>query len=76
LSEEKAWALPTFHASTATDNASWEIFSNKQIEMVSATNAWKLKLPAEGELTQDIKDELEMFVCLKYCPKAAQITWF
>ena len=33
-----------------------------------------LKLPVEGDLTQEVKDELEKFVCLKYCPKGVHIT--
>ena len=32
-----------------------------------------LKLPVEGDLTQEVKDELEKFVCLKYCPKGIRI---
>ena len=33
-----------------------------------------LKLPVEGDLTQEVKDALEKFVCLKYCPKGVRIT--
>ena len=33
-----------------------------------------LKLPVEGDLAQEVKDELEQFVCLKYCPKGVRIT--
>ena len=32
-----------------------------------------LKLPVEGDLAQEVKDELEKFVCLKYCPKGVRI---
>ena len=33
-----------------------------------------LKLPVEGDLTQEVKDALEKFVCLKYYPKGVRIT--
>jgi len=33
-----------------------------------------LKLPVEGDQTQEVKNELEKFVCLIYCPKGVWIT--
>ena len=33
-----------------------------------------MKLPVEGDLTQEVKDELAKFVCLRYCPKGVHIT--
>ena len=33
-----------------------------------------MKLPMEGDFTQEVKDELANFVCLRYCPKGICIT--
>ena len=33
-----------------------------------------LKLPVEGDLTQEVKGELDKFVCSKYCPKGVGTT--
>ena len=33
-----------------------------------------MKLPLEGDLTQEVKDELSKFVCFRYCPKGVHIT--
>ena len=33
-----------------------------------------MKLPVEGELTQEVKNEWTKFVCLRYCPKGVNIT--
>ena len=33
-----------------------------------------MKLTEEGDVTQDVKDALVKFVCLKYCPKDIHIT--
>jgi len=33
-----------------------------------------MKLPAEGHLTQEVKDELIKFVCSRYFPKGVRIT--
>ena len=33
-----------------------------------------MELPMEGDLTQEVRDELAKFVCLRYCPKGVCIT--
>ena len=33
-----------------------------------------MKLPVEGDLTQEVKDEWPKFVCSRYCPKGIHIT--
>ena len=33
-----------------------------------------MKLPMEGDLTQEVKDKLARFVCSRYCPKGVHIT--
>ena len=33
-----------------------------------------MKLPMEGDFTQEVKDKLANFVCLRYCPKDICIT--
>ena len=33
-----------------------------------------MKVPMEGDLTEEVKDELARFVCSRYCPKGVHIT--
>jgi len=33
-----------------------------------------LKLPVGGDILEEMKEELAMFVCFKYCPKDVSIT--
>ena len=33
-----------------------------------------MKQPSESDLTQEVKDELSKFVCLRYCQKGVHIT--
>ncbi len=80
LGREKAQALPVFHAFTGTDNvgkfsgiSKTKWFQQYMKADVGLPRAL-LKLPVEGDLTQEVKDELEKFVCLKYCPKGVRIT--
>ena len=80
LGEEKARALPIFHAFTGTDNVGkfsgiskmkwFQQYMKADMDLPRAL----LKLPVEGDLAQEVKDELEKFVCLKYCPKGVRIT--
>ena len=80
LGEEKAQALSTFHAFTGADNIGkfsgigktrW--FQQYMKVDVNLPRAF-MKLPMEGDLTQEVKEELAKFVCLRYCPKGICIT--
>ena len=80
LGEEKAQALSTFHAFTGADNigkfsgiAKTRWFQQYMKADVNLPRAL-MKLPMEGDLTQEVKDELAKFVCLRYCPKGICIT--
>ena len=80
LGKEKAQAIPIFHAFTGTDNVGkfsgisktkwFQQYMKADVDLPRAL----LKLPVEGDLTQEVKDALEKFVCLKYCPKGVRIT--
>ena len=80
LGKEKAQALPIFHAFTGADKVGkfsgisktkwFQQYMKADVDLPRAL----LKLPVEGDLTQEVKDALEKFVCLKYCPKGVRIT--
>lgn len=80
LGWEKAQALPVFHAFTGADNigkfsgiSKTKWFQQYLKADMSLTRAL-MKLPEEGDLTLEVKNELAKFVCLKYCPKGVCIT--
>lgn len=80
LGEEKARALPMFHAFTGTDNVGkfsgiskikwFQRYIKADVDLPRVL----MKLPVESDLMQEVKDELEKFVCMWYCPKGVQIT--
>ena len=80
LGRQKAQALPVFHAFTGMDNVgkfsgvSKTKWLHKYMKADVGLPRELLKLPVEGDLTQEVKDELEKFVCLMYCPKGINIT--
>ena len=69
LGKEKAEALPIFHAFTGVDNVGkfsgiiktkWlQVYMKADLDLPRAF----MKLPMEGDLTQEVKDELARFVC-------------
>ncbi|SMN02506.1 hypothetical protein SPONN_1209 [uncultured Candidatus Thioglobus sp.] len=77
LGKEKAQALPIFHAFTGTDNVGkfsgigkpkwFQQYMKADIDLPRAL----MKLPVEGDLTQEVKNEL---ACSRYCPKGVHIT--
>ena len=80
LGKQKAQALVMFHAFTGSDNigkfsgigkATW---FQQYIKADMALPRAFMELPVDGDLTQEVKDELTKFVCLRYCPKGVQIT--
>jgi len=80
LGKEKAQALPIFHAFTGADNlgkfsgigkTKWfEQYLKADVDLPRAL----MKLPLDGDLIQEVKDELAKFVCSRYCPKGVCIT--
>ena len=80
LGKQKAQALVMFHAFTGSDNigkfsgigkATW---FQQYIKADMALPRAFMELPVDGDLTQEVKDELTKFVCLRYCSKGVQIT--
>ncbi len=79
LGKEKAQALPIFHAFTGADNVGkfsgigktkwFQRYIKADMDLPRAV----IKLPVEGYLAQEVKNKLEEFVCLRYCPKGVCI---
>ncbi len=57
---------------------SWEVLWNRQNEVYMKADVHLsralMKLPMEGDLSQEVKDELAKFVCSRYCPKDVRIS--
>ena len=79
LGKEKVQVLPIFHTFTRVEvgkfsgisKTKWfQQYMNADLDLPRAF----LKLPVEGELTQEVNEELVKFVCLMYCPKGVCIT--
>ena len=71
---KEAEALPIFHAFTGMDNigkfsgigkTKWfQVYMKADLDLPRAF----MKLPMEGDLTQEVKDKLARCVCSRYCP--------
>ena len=80
LGKEKAQALPIFHTFTGADNVGkfsgigktkwFQQYMKADVDLPRAL----MKLPVEGDLTQEVKDELAKFVCSRYCPNGIHNT--
>ena len=80
LDKEKVQALPIFHAFTGVDNVGkfsgigktkwFQQYMKADVDLPRAL----MKLPVEGDLTQEVKDELAKFVFSRYYPKGIHIT--
>jgi hypothetical protein len=77
LGKEKAKALLIFHAFTGNIGKFSGVSKTKWFQqyMKADINLPRalLKLPVDGNITEDVKEELAKFVCLKYCPKGVSI---
>ena len=79
MGKEKAQALPIFHTFTGADNVGklsgigktkWlQQYMKADVDLLRAL----MNLSVEGDLTQEVKDELTKFVYLRYCPKSVCI---
>jgi len=79
LGQEKAKALPIFHAFSGADNVGrfsglgktkwFQQYLKAGMETISAL----MQLPEDGTLSQNVKEMLASFVCTMYCPKGVHI---
>ena len=85
LGKEKAWALATYVPCIHWNRQCWETLRNKMVSALHKKLMWTYSehfwnyIPVESDLTQEVKNELEKFIYLKYCPKGCsnyQCIWF